>query len=147
MTTNKEQFAHVFQVGDCIILNDVEQPCGRMVCVVTGSNDNEDGFYSVQYMNADSVFDCYCKPPMRNRLNRATKLECFGVALRTDGTRYWCEQIGDSSASYPDGQPRKWQEWHGPIKYVMRSSVFPYLGKVFPITAPVRSIMENQEAR
>lgn len=120
--------SRAFRVGDCIILNDVEQPCGRMVCVITG-NANDLGFYSVQYMNADPSFDSYCKPPMANRLLRATRLEDFGVVLRNDGTYYWCEQIGSSSAVYPDGEPRKWQEFGGPIKYTIRSSVLPYTGK------------------
>jgi len=120
--------SRAFSVGDLVILNDVEQPCGRMVCIVT-SNANDLGFYSVQYLNADRTFDAYCKPPMQNRLLRATRVEEFGVVLRNDGTHYWCEQVGNSSATYPDGNPRSWQEWSGPIKYVLRSSAFPYMGK------------------
>jgi hypothetical protein len=119
--------SRAFQVGDCIILNDAEQPCGRMVCVITG-NANDLGFYSVQYLNADRSFDSYCEPPMANRLLRATKLEDFGVVLRTDGTRYWCEKVSQSKATYPDGNMRVWQEPSGPIKFTIRSSVLPYLG-------------------
>jgi hypothetical protein len=121
--------SRAFKVGDLVILNDVEQPCGRMVCVVTGTCVGGFDYYHVQYLNADSTFDSYCKPPMQNMLKRATRLEDFGVVFRNDGTHYWCEQIGNSSATYPDGEPRKWQEFGGPIKYTIRSSALPYMGK------------------
>jgi hypothetical protein len=114
--------SRAFRVGDCIILNDVEQPCGRMVCVIT-DKPNDLGFYSVQYLNADPSFDSYCKPPMHNRLLRATRIEDFGVVIRTDGTHYWCEKVGESKARYPDGDMRIWQEWNGPIKHKARPKV------------------------
>jgi predicted RNA-binding Zn-ribbon protein involved in translation (DUF1610 family) len=112
-----------FKVGDCIILNDCERPSGQMVCVVTGVAKGALGHHHVQYLNADPRFDVFSEPPMASMLKRATKLKDFGVVIRTDGTSYWCEKREESKATYPDGRPRKWQEWDGPVKYKPRQDV------------------------
>lgn len=109
--------ARAFSVGDCLILNDCEQPCGKLVCVVV---DDDGEFYHCQYLNADPAFDSYNNPPMKNRLERATKIETFGVLIRAADGEYWCEQRAESKATYHDGKPRKWQEYGGPIKYRTR---------------------------
>lgn len=108
----------MFQVGDTVILNDCDQPSGKMVAVVV----KDDGtHYHCEYLNADQRFDCYSKPPMKaGRLERATKTEEFGVRLCAADGKYWCEQVVDSVARYPDGALRKWQEFGGPMKYVAR---------------------------
>jgi hypothetical protein len=107
-----------FRVGDCIILNDCELPSGKMVCVVTERP------YIVRYLiNADPGFDVFCEMPMKSMLERAIKIEDFGVAICTDGEHYWCEKREESKAKYPDGMPRKWQEWEGPVKYKARKDV------------------------
>jgi hypothetical protein len=108
----------MFKVGDTVILNDCEQPSGQMVAVVV-KDDGE--HYHCEYLNADARFDHYSKPPMRaGRLERATKLEEFGVKLCAAEGRYWCEQVVDSVARYPDGSLRKWQEFGGPIRHMAR---------------------------
>lgn len=109
--------ARAFRVGDCVILNHCEQPCGKLVCVVV---DDDGDFYHCQYLNADPAFDSYNDPPMRNRLDRATKIETFGVVIRAANGEYWCEQRGDSRATYADGKTRPWQEYGGPLKYRTR---------------------------
>jgi hypothetical protein len=115
--------SRAFRVGDCIILNDCEQPSGKMVCVVTGTWVGGREYYHVQYLNADPRFDTFSEPPMASMLKRAIKIEDFGVVIRTDGEHYWCEKREDSKATYPDGMPRKWQEWEGPVKYKARKGV------------------------
>jgi hypothetical protein len=118
--------ARAFRVGDCVILNYCEQPCGRLVCVVVG-DDGE--FYHCQYLNADPVLDAYNDPPMKNRLERATKIETFGVVIRAADGEYWCEQREESQATYADGKPRPWQECGGPIKYRTRPQLADMLWK------------------
>jgi len=68
-----------FRVGDFVILNEVEQPCGKLIVVVI-SDDGEQ--YECQYLNADPMLDPYNTPPMKNRLSVATKVEDFGVVIR-----------------------------------------------------------------
>lgn len=109
--------SRAFRVGDCVILNEVEQPYGRLVCVVV---DDDGEQYHFQYLNADPMLDSYNKPPMKNRLERATKIEDFGVVIRAANGEYWCEQRSESKATYSDGKPRKWQEYGGPVKYRAR---------------------------
>ena len=60
---------------------------------------------------------------MESILKRTIKIEDFGVVIRTDGEHYWCEKREDSKATYPDGMPRMWQEWEGPVKYKARKGV------------------------
>jgi hypothetical protein len=108
----------MFRVGDTVILNDVDQPCGKMVAVIV-KDDGKD--YHCEYLNADARFDKYNIPPMRfGRLNYATKLEDFGVKLCAADGKYWCEPVSISVARYPDGSPRNWQEFDGPIRHVAR---------------------------
>lgn len=109
--------SRTFRVGDCIILNDAEQPCARMIVVVTADDGTQ---YECQYLNADPAFDSYCKPPMNSSLSRATKVEDFGVVIRAHAGQYWCEQREESKATYSDGKPRKWQEYDGPVKHRTR---------------------------
>ena len=106
-----------FRVGDCVILNEVEQPYGRLIAVVTEDDGN---YYHCQYLNADSTLDSYSNPPMKTRLDRATKIEDFGVVIRSAKGEYWCEQRSESKATYSDRKPRKWQEHGGPVKYQAR---------------------------
>ena len=113
-----------WQNGDCIIINDVEQPCSKLIAVIVGQRGE---YYECQYLNADETLNQYNKPPMRNKLTRATRVEDFGVVLRTTGDKYWCEQVGDSIATYPDGEPRKWQESGGPYRHTKRPDVFKHV--------------------
>jgi hypothetical protein len=114
----KTREIYMFKVGDAVILNDVDQPCGKLVAIVV----KDDGtHYHCEYLNADPRFDHYSKPPMRaGRLERATKLEDFGVVLCVADGKYWCDQIGESAAKYPDGQARQWQEFGGRMMHRAR---------------------------
>jgi hypothetical protein len=110
----------MFKVGDTVILNDCDRPCGQLVAVVV----HDDGeHYHCEYLNADTRFDYYSNPPMRQgRLELATKLEEFGVELRANGDDYQCIQVRESFAKYPDGMPRQWQDTyavnHKPRKHL-----------------------------
>ena len=112
--------SRAFKVGDCVILNHVEQPCGRLVCVVV-KDDGE--YYHCCYLNADPQLSSYNKPPMKNRLERGTKIEDFGVVIRAEGGVYWCEERSESKATYADGKPRRWQEYGGPYRFPARPKI------------------------
>ena len=96
-----------FKIGDCVNLNHVEQPCGKLVAVVVGIVGD---CLLCQYLNAEEELDQYNEPPMRSPKEGTTKLSEFGVVIKGDGSDYWCEQETESKAKYADGQPREWQD-------------------------------------
>lgn len=132
-----------FKVGDLVILNEVERPCGKMVCVVVFDHAPMGLNYGVVYLNADPDFDSFCKPSIRGSLNEATLVEDFGVELRIscpqsagDRPEYWFEKTGKSKAKYKDGKPRGWQE-NGLYKCELRRSTLQYL-KLEAVISPTR---------
>ncbi len=116
-------------VGNCIILNDVEMPSGKLVAVITEMNS--DSFYC-KYLNADSQLSSYNKGKgmlirLDGSLHRPTPVGRFGVRVLYDKTLrlYQCEKVGESSATYKDGKPRSWQEFQ-PYTYSPRSEVLKH---------------------
>ena len=107
-------------LGCCVILNDVEQPCARLVGVVVGI---EAEFIRTKYLCDDKLLTPYNLHGCVNHRVVVTPLSDFGVELRVEGGVYWCEQVGASVATYPDGTPRKWQEYSGPIRHRWREHV------------------------
>jgi hypothetical protein len=102
-----------FAVGDCVILNDVDQPSAAMVAVVTSRllhGWREHKLYDWSYLNADPKFDYWSDRVNYCTLETATKLTDFGVDLQQENNHYWCQRVGESSAVYPDGAPRQWQD-------------------------------------
>jgi hypothetical protein len=119
-----------FETGNCVILNDAERPCGEMVVVVVQVNEGRSD-YLCKYLNADPKFDAFNRPPMQTTLSEATKVEDFGVCIRSNGKKYWCEKVGDSTATYRDGRPRYWQEkFVVPSSYGLRADV---AGLIVPV--------------
>lgn len=104
-------------VGHCVIINDVECPEGRMVSVVT----NVDGdMVTTKYLNARKEFDKYNRFGVGSQKGTVTPVGWFGVGVcvTSDG-KYWCEEVGESSAEYRDGKRRYWQE-KTPVRYLGR---------------------------
>ena len=113
-------------VGHCVILNDVEQPCGRLVAVIMAI---EGGIAYCNYLNADAQLSSYNKKlgmaiQIEGGIHNMTPVGKFGVEVDyypQVGT-YCCERVGDSVATYRDGKPRKWQE-NVPLQYTARREV------------------------
>jgi len=112
-------------VGHCINVNQVEQPCGRLLAIITAI---EGDLVRWKYLNSESDLTSH------NRGSgcwsyrwEVTPFADFGVEVRTEQSDgdlvYWCEPIAESRAKYKDGQPRAWQErgWRG--RYVARPDV------------------------
>ena len=95
--------------GHCVIMGDTGCPAGKQVVVVMGQDDNTvKGYYLAADINCVTCWD---------HVDRVTPVSWFGVRVVFDGKRYWCE-LDDSlpkTATYPGGEPRPWQERHGPI--------------------------------
>lgn len=103
-------------VGHCVILNDFEKPCGRLLCVIT--EVGESGIRA-KYLNADTRYDLHNKGAgmfvaKQSHLHNLTPVQSFGVRVfyDFDRDRYMCEKTGESVAKYADGSAREWQgEW------------------------------------
>lgn len=118
-----------WKIGDCVNVNDVEQPCGRLVAVVVGIEGSD---LLCQYLNASREFDYYNEPPMRNPKSESTKISDFGVVITDAGHEYWCSQTAESKATYSDGKPRHWQDKNQSCyrgREDLMKLVFPKFGK------------------
>lgn len=118
--------ASAVALGHCVILNEVEQPCARQVGVVVGI---EGDFVRTKYLCADSLFTSYNKKGCLNPRASVTPLADFGVELRVDGDVYWCEVVGESRATYADGERRRWQEYGGPVRKRFCKEVMGAIGR------------------
>jgi hypothetical protein len=113
-------------VGHCVILNDVEQPCGRLVAVIMSIEGNT---AFCNYLCADRDLSSYNKQlgmaiQVEGGIHNMTPVSKFGVEVHyypQVGT-YGCERVGDSVATYRDGKPRRWQE-NVPVQYTARREV------------------------
>jgi len=113
-------------VGHCVCLNHVEQPCGRLLAVVTGVSGSD---VWCKYLNSETYLTSYNKGDgMRPSFPKEiTPVGAFGVEVRftIEGgdVVYWCVPIGESTAKYLDGTTRRWQECGIPGRYVARPDV------------------------
>lgn len=103
--------------GDLVIINNFDTPEGRLICIITSIVKSGDKIkYFAKYISRemkkkyhdrhiDTFFrDCFLldKGP--------TKIEDFGVRLILNNfPTATVKIIQESSATYEDGRPRKWQ--------------------------------------
>ena len=129
--TKKLQSSQI-AVGHCVIVNHIERPSGEMVAVIVGVENDK---IKSKYLNADKKFSYYNKHDgMTNLREAVTPISDFGVQIHVDEqNNYWCEQTGESTATYKDGKIRKWQDYtsgcypdcSGPasMRYIARKDV------------------------
>ena len=123
-TTTRTLPASEIAVGHCAIINHVEQPCGRLLAVIIAVEGES---VRTKYLNAERGLSSFNKRGCVNPIETVTPVGHFGVEVRTarDGgeTFYWCEPVGESRATYCNGDTRPWQEhgWSG--QYVARPDV------------------------
>lgn len=104
--------------GHCVIINHCEQPCGKLVAVVT---DMEVGKVTAKYLCRDLEM----KTCWNSRSYLVTPVNCFGMRIHVANGVYWAErdETLPISASYADGDLRRWQEYGGPLRWVARPRV------------------------
>ena len=93
-----------------------------MICVIVDADDRS---VWCKYLSSDRVFDSHNKRrgmqiSRDSALHNMTPLNTFGVRIvayyeaATNAVygswRYCCERIGESTATYRDRHPRRWQE-------------------------------------
>ncbi len=96
-------------VGHCVILHDTDCPEGKLVVIVTGQKRD---LTLGRYLSvAIAMKKCW------NETRRVTPISAFGVRVLFDGEDYWCEPDDSlpQTATYPDGEPRPWEECRGPV--------------------------------
>lgn len=113
------------EVGNCVIVNQYDQPCGKLIAVVT---EKTDAYVKCQYLNNDKSLSTYNKDGgieiPSHLFSQITPVFLFGVTIQlveneTDAM-YYCEQTSVSKAQYSDGESRKWQEYGGIHEYTAR---------------------------
>lgn len=110
-------------VGHCVIINHVEQPCGKLLSVITSFDKDT---VTTKYLNADKTFNPY-KKGCTNRISEVTPIGLFGVEvfvnLKTE--EYCCQKtpFTESIAKYHDGKIRPWQEHGGAHVYKANAKV------------------------
>jgi len=107
-----ELLASEIAVGHCVILNDVEKPYGRLIAVIM-EIQNDIAF--CKYLCSDPQLDIYNKKRgmmigITGGIHSMTPVAKFGVKVCFNKWQYWCEKVGESTATYRDGRPRQWQE-------------------------------------
>lgn len=101
----------MIQVGDYVIINEVDCPCARLVAEVTEVRpirdiiDLEQYQVKAKYLSGNtSMFECSAG------LSRVTKVTDFGVDIVIGDDHFICTRSRDSVATYEDGQIRQWQD-------------------------------------
>jgi len=114
-------------VGHCVIVNHIEQPCGRLLAVITAI---EGDTVRCKYLNAESDLSAYNKRGgMSPGCKMVTPAGWFGVEVRCERSSasgevlYSCVRISISRATYQDGKIRSWQEYGRLNRYVARHDV------------------------
>jgi len=119
-------------VGHLVIANHVERPEARMLALVVAIEGDD---VRCKYLNADKSFSPYNAYGFCNPITDVTPVDHFGVRVMAEqecpgaDVVYWCEPIGESTATYHDGKPRHWQErgWRG--RYIARPKLWGKVGK------------------
>lgn len=112
--------ASKLELGHCVIANDLDRPCAKMVCVIVGFMASR---VQLKYINKDPQFNNHNRDDGFFAYRElVTPLNTFGVEIFSDGDEYWCEVTGESSAKYPDGVPRLWQD-NSNTRYKIRKSL------------------------
>jgi hypothetical protein len=90
-------------VGHCVILNDFDRPCNKLVAVITKI---ENGRVIARYLsNRTMMQECHAL------IDGVTPISQFGLSVITDGLFFWCaiNPTATPTATYPNGEKREWQ--------------------------------------
>lgn len=114
--------------GHCVILNEIERPCGRLVAVI---GSIEGSIATCYYLNADPDLSWHNRLGMvidlSDTLHCLTPVEQFGVEVRYSKTigKFCCVKTRPTSAVYKNGKARFWQECN-PAMYEARRDVLKF---------------------
>jgi hypothetical protein len=120
--------ADKLDVGNCVILNEFDRPCGYLVAVITEVLDDH---YYCKYLSEETSLDTYnnANGKLGLRVPKGynqfpTPVEDFGVRVVYDEKNrlYSCVRFGESKARYPDDSIRHWQE-NFPFIHPARKSI------------------------
>lgn len=110
-------------IGMPVIINNVDRPCTRLVAVITNI-DNDTGIVHAEYLCKETLM-AQCS----SQAYRVTPLSEFGVTLIIEKGEMKCDPVKKSTAMYPDGGHRKWQEEEYGKRHKVRPDVVSLLKK------------------
>lgn len=103
-------------MGHCVIINHTDFPCAKLVAVVTSVTPER--VTSKYLCSRTNMKECYTTRPAT-----CTPVSDFGFEVRHNSTSYWCQPVGESSATYEDGKTRLWQEHGEGVHWPMKPAV------------------------
>lgn len=111
--------------GTYVIMNDVDCPEARLVAVLTKHDDKAGiwhALYLATYTNMSSPHG-----------TMPTPISEFGKTVEWCGSQYRVINTGaESTATYRDGVPRKWQDTHGNKMWDARKQAVKFCEKFQP---------------
>ncbi len=121
-------------VGHCINISDIEQPCCRLIAVITKVAGDE---ILCKYLSDDSQLDRFTKRGVWTSRKYATPIGHFGVDVHYEPERgeFFCDQVRESTVTYPDGKPRRWQDFTVSCGRKARPKVLKFALKAAPVVA------------
>lgn len=126
-TTVKTLPSSEIAVGHCAIINHVDQPCGRLLAIIVAVEGER---VRTKYLNAERHLSSFNKRGCVNPIETVTPVGHFGVEVQTEhdgvSTLYWCEPVGESRATYCNGDIRPWQERGLRVRYFARLDVLAW---------------------
>lgn len=108
--------------GTYVIMNDCDAPEARLVAVLTRYDDRK-GIWHALYLATYTNMAAPYGP-------RPTPLSAFGKAVEWRWNEYRVVDTGSSvTATYRDGRPRRWQDYHGDRWWPARSKALKACGQ------------------
>lgn len=92
--------------GTYVIMNDFDRPEAKLVAVLTRYDDRKGIWHALYLARATNMSSPYGPNP--------TLLDRFAMRVEWSGDTYKVVPTGgEVTATYRDGRPRQWQDYHG----------------------------------
>ena len=108
--------------GDYVIMNDCDCPEAKLVAVLTRYDDKR-GIWHALYLSTTTNMTAPYGP-------HPTPIAKFGKRLEWSGDTYKVVDSGEACvATYEDGMPRRWQDYHGDRAWSARKAAVAQCNK------------------
>lgn len=109
--------------GTYVIMNDVDCPEAKLVAVLRRYDDKTGIWHAYYLAQATNMAEPYGTAP--------TPISKFGRTVKWDGDTYRVIESGEPvTATYRDGKPRQWQDYHGDRPWAARRKAVAFCLKI-----------------